>query len=152
DPFFRHLFHSAYRAGVLGLLTVGILDSSFLMLPYGNDFLLMGLSARHTARVPLYVLAATIGSVVGVLLTLWVSKKAGDKLSKGRKGPTWNYAQRKIREKAEWVLTLGSVMPPPFPFTPLVAAAGALRVPLRKVLPYVAAGRMLRFTIEGVLA
>jgi len=44
------------------------------------------------------------------------------------------------------------LMPPPFPFTLFVATAGALRVPLRNVLPFVAAGRLMRFTVEGVLA
>ncbi len=57
-----------------------------------------------------------------------------------------------MKKNAAWALTLGSLMPPPFPFTVFVAAAGAMRVPLKKVLPYVAAGRLLRFTIEGVLA
>jgi membrane protein DedA with SNARE-associated domain len=57
-----------------------------------------------------------------------------------------------MKKNAGWALTLGSLMPPPFPFTLFVAAAGALRVPLKKVLPYVAAGRLLRFTTEGVLA
>jgi membrane protein YqaA with SNARE-associated domain len=152
EQFFRHLFHLAYRAGALGLLTVGVLDSSFLMLPLGNDFLLMGLSARHSNRVVLYVAAATIGSVCGVFLTLWLSNKAGDKLSKGRKGRAWKYVEKQMKEKAGWVLTIGSLMPPPFPFTLFVAAAGALRVPRKKVLPYVSVGRLLRFSIEGALA
>jgi membrane protein YqaA with SNARE-associated domain len=152
EQFLRHLFHLAFRAGALGLLTVGVLDSSFLMLPLGNDFLLMGLAARHSDHVILYVAAATLGSVCGVLLTLWLSSKAGDKLSKGRKGRAWRYAEKQTKEKAGWVLTLGSLMPPPFPFTLFVAAAGALRVPLKKVLAYVSAGRLARFSIEGALA
>jgi len=152
EQFLRHLFHLAYRAGAVGLLTVGVLDSSFLMLPLGNDFLLLGLAARHSDRVILYVVAATVGSVLGVLLTLWVSSKAGDKLSKGRKGRAWRYAEKQTKEKAGWVLTLGSLMPPPFPFTLFVAAAGALRVPLKKVLAYVSAGRLARFSVEGALA
>ena len=152
EPFFRHLFHIAYRAGALGLFAVGVLDSSFLMLPFGNDFLLMGLSARHNARIPLYILAAALGSLLGVSLTLWVSKKAGDKLSKDRKGRAWNYVERKTKENAGWMLTLGSLMPPPFPFTLFVAVAGALRVPLKKILPYVLAGRLIRFSVEGLLA
>jgi membrane protein YqaA with SNARE-associated domain len=122
------------------------------MLPLGNDFLLMGLSARHANRVALYVAAATVGSVCGVLLTLWLSKKAGDKLSKGSKGRAWKYVEKKTKEQAGWMLTLGSLMPPPFPFTLFVAAAGAMRVPLKKVLAYVSAGRLVRFSIEGVLA
>jgi membrane protein YqaA with SNARE-associated domain len=142
----------AYHAGTLGLFTVGVLDSSFLILPLGNDFLLMSLSARHANRVALYVAAATVGSVCGVLLTLWLSEKAGDKLSKGRKGRVWKYMGRKTEEKAGWMLTLGSLMPPPFPFTLFVAAAGALRVPVKRILPYVTAGRALRFSIEGAVA
>ena len=131
---------------------MGILDSSFLFLPLGNDFLMLGLSARHHERVPLYVAAATVGSILGILITLWLSKKGGERLAKGRKGRTWRYVERQIKEKAGWALTLGSLMPPPFPFTLFVAAAGALRVPLRNVLPFVAAGRLMRFTVEGVLA
>ena len=150
--FFRSLFQIAYHAGSLGLFVVGILDSSFLFLPLGNDFLMLGLSARHHERVPLYVAAATAGSVLGIVLTLWLSQKGGEKLAKGRKGRTWKYVEKQMKEKAGWALTLGSLMPPPFPFTLFVAAAGALRVPLKKVLPFVAVGRLLRFTIEGVLA
>jgi membrane protein YqaA with SNARE-associated domain len=149
DAFLRHLFRLAFRAGSLGLLTVGILDSSFLMLPLGNDFLLLGLAARHHDRVPLYVAAATLGSVLGVLLTLWLSRKGGDRLAKGR---TWKYVEKQMKEKGGWALTIGSLMPPPFPFTVFVAAAGALKVPLKKALSFIAAGRLLRFTIEGVLA
>jgi membrane protein YqaA with SNARE-associated domain len=152
DAFLRHLFRLAFRAGSLGLLTVGILDSSFLMLPLGNDFLLLGLAARHHDRVPLYVTTATLGSVLGALLTLWLSRKGGDRLAKGRRGRTWKYVEKQMKEKGGWALTIGSLMPPPFPFTVFVAVAGALKVPLRKALSFIAAGRLLRFTIEGVLA
>jgi membrane protein YqaA with SNARE-associated domain len=152
DAFLRHLFRLAYHAGSLGLLTVGILDSSFLMVPLGNDFLLMGLVARFHDRVALYVAAATLGSVLGVLLTLWLSRKGGDRLAKGRRGRTWKYVEKQMKENAGWALSVGSLMPPPFPFTVFVAAAGALKVPLKKALSYIAAGRLLRFTLEGVLA
>ena len=151
EPFFHHLFHLAYQAGAFGLFCVGVLDSSFLFVPLGNDFLMLGLSARHHDRVPLYVIAATLGSVAGILITLWISKKGGEKI-KDKRGRAWKYVEARMRKNAGWALTLGSLMPPPFPFTLFVAAAGALRVPLKKVLPYVAAGRLLRFTIEGILA
>jgi membrane protein YqaA with SNARE-associated domain len=151
ELFFHHLFRLAYRAGALGLFCVGVLDSSFLFVPLGNDFLMLGLSARHHERVPYYVVAATVGSVAGILLTLWLSKKGGEKLAK-KGGRAVKYVEAQIRKNAGWALTLGSLMPPPFPFTLFVAAAGALQVPLKKVLPYVAIGRLVRFTIEGALA
>ena len=143
ELFFHHLFRLAYRAGALGLFCVGVLDSSFLFVPLGNDFLMLGLSARHHERVPIYIVAATLGSVSGILLTLWLSKKGGRAVK---------YVEAQIRKNAGWALTLGSLMPPPFPFTLFVAAAGALQVPPKKVLPYVAIGRLVRFTIEGALA
>jgi membrane protein YqaA with SNARE-associated domain len=151
EHFLHYLFRLAYQAGAFGLFCVGVLDSSFLFVPLGNDFLMLGLSARHHDRVPYYVIAATAGSVCGILLTLWVSKKGGEKI-KHKRGRTWKYVESQMKKNAGWALTIGSLMPPPFPFTLFVAAAGALRVPLKKVLPYVAAGRLLRFTIEGVLA
>jgi len=64
------------------------------MLLLGNDCLLLGLSASRTSRVPLYIAAATLGSVCGVALTLWLSRKAGEQVSKMRKGRTW-----KVRRK-----------------------------------------------------
>ena len=148
----RYLFHLAFRCGSLGLFTVGILDSSVLILPFGNDFLLLGLSASHISHVPLYVVAATLGSVCGVAVTLWLSRKAGEKVSKQHKGGAWKYVQKHTQRRGGLALTFASVMPPPFPFTMFVAAAGALKVPWKKVLLFVAGGRALRFTIEGVLA
>ncbi len=38
---FRFLFHIGY----LGPLVMGVLDSSFLVLPFGNDLLIVGLVA-----------------------------------------------------------------------------------------------------------
>jgi len=68
--FLRHLFHLAFRAGTLGLFAVGVLDSSFLMLPLGNDFLLLGLSARH--RAIWMIIMAVCGSAYSIYG--WVKK------------------------------------------------------------------------------
>jgi hypothetical protein len=47
---------------------------------------------------------------------------------------------------------VASLMPPPFPFTPCVAAAAAFHYPRKKLFGFVAIGRSLRFLIEGGLA
>jgi membrane protein YqaA with SNARE-associated domain len=54
----RALFH----AGGLGLLTLGAFDSSLLVLPMGNDILVLVLCARYHERVLYYVLMATVGA------------------------------------------------------------------------------------------
>ena len=43
----RHLFSILLHLGGFGLVILGVLDSSFLILPFGNDLLLIALSARR---------------------------------------------------------------------------------------------------------
>ena len=57
---------------------LGIADSSFLFLPFGNDLLVVILTARDHAHLPLYVLTASIGSTLGVLLLDAVCRKGGE--------------------------------------------------------------------------
>jgi membrane protein YqaA with SNARE-associated domain len=152
DAFFRHLLRVAYHAGAFGLFAVGVLDSSFLFLPLGNDFLMLGLSARHHERVPLYVAVATLGSMLGVMLTFWLAGKGGASLDAQKKNRRRKYVEKQIKDRGGLALGVASLLPPPFPFTVFVAAAGALKVPWGKAMPYIAGGRLLRFAIEGVLA
>src|ERR1700675_4183230 len=74
----RALFAYFLHIGAFGLVILGILDSSFLFLPFGNDLLLVVLVARHHAYLPLYVLAASLGSATGVLLLDLVCRKGGE--------------------------------------------------------------------------
>ena len=41
------LFALVLKFGGLGLLVLGILDSSFLFAPWGNDLLVVAMTARH---------------------------------------------------------------------------------------------------------
>jgi membrane protein YqaA with SNARE-associated domain len=150
--FVQHLFRLAFHADAFGLLVVGILDSSVLILPLGNDFLLMGLSARHPHRVWLYVLMATAGSAVGVSLTMWLGKAGRESLDQSKGGKRRRYVEKQIKKRIGWALFLASSMPPPFPFTAVVVIAGALETRWSKVLPLVATGRLVRFGIEAALA
>jgi hypothetical protein len=47
---------------------------------------------------------------------------------------------------------LACILPPPFPFTPFIIVMAALQYPRWKMLGIVAAGRAVRFSIEGALA
>ena len=49
-------------------------------------------------------------------------------------------------------LALLDLIPPPFPFTPFVLAAGALEVDTRMFFVTLAACRLLRFGLEAALA
>ena len=137
----------------LGLFFLGVLDSSFLFLPFGNDLLLVTMTAREQARLPYCAGMATAGSIVGCLVTDVISRKGGEaglerKFSQRR----LEYVRKKITKNAGWALGVAALMPPPFPFTPFVAAAAALQYPRKKLLAIVALGRFGRFFVEGVLA
>jgi len=145
--------HLLTHLGILGLVVVGILDSSFLILPMGNDLLLIVLSARHHSRVPLYVLASAVGSAGGVLLLDLVSRKGGEKgLEKLVKPAQFERLKKKIDEHAAVALVTASLAPPPFPFSAVVIAASALQYPRSKLLSVVFAARALRFLLVGLIA
>ena len=44
------------------------------------------------------------------------------------------------------------MLPPPFPFTPFIIVMSAMQYPRWRMLGIVAVGRVVRFSLEGVLA
>lgn len=142
-----------FSLGGFGLLLLGVLDSSFLFLPLGNDLLVIALTAAHHQRIVYYVLMATAGSVIGVDFTRWVSAKGGQKGIEGEhKTKRIAYVERKVREKGGIAIATAALMPPPFPFTPFIIVAAALQYPRKRMLAIIAGCRALRFAIEGSLA
>lgn len=141
--------------GPIGLLLLGILDSSFLFLPFGNDFLLIALvsSNRQGWSWVGYVLVSAVGSVIGVFIIDTLIRKAGEEgLKKFLKPNQIEKLKSKIEKNAGWALFTATVIPPPFPFTPVVMAASALQCSRRLLLSTVFFGRLVRFSIEAVLA
>ena len=69
------------RLGVFGLLLLSALDSSFLVLPFGNDLLLIALVSSHRDSLGwiAYVVVSAIGSVIGVFVVDLIMRKAGEK-------------------------------------------------------------------------
>ena len=143
------------RLGLIGLFLMSALDSSFLVLPFGNDLLLIALvsSNREGWSWIAYVIASAIGSVVGVLIVDVIMRKAGEKglerfVSKRRV----EKVKAKLENKAGITIFIATLIPPPFPFTPAVMTASALQSPRGKLLLAVFLGRLLRFGIEAILA
>jgi membrane protein YqaA with SNARE-associated domain len=142
-----------FSLGGVGLLLLGILDSSFLFMPLGNDLLVVALTAAHRQRMLYYVAMATVGSVIGVAITHWVSAKGGQKGIEGEtKSRQVAYIERKVHEHGGIAIATAALMPPPFPFTPFIIVAAALQYPRKKMLLIVAGCRAARFAIEGWLA
>ena len=143
------------RLGIFGLLLMSALDSSFLVLPFGNDLLLIALvsSNRDSLIWIAYVLVSAIGSVIGVFVIDLLMRKAGEKgLERFVSEKKIKKLKSKMENKAGITLFLATLMPPPFPFTPAVMTASALQTPRKKLLITVFVGRLVRFGIEAVLA
>ena len=143
------------RLGVFGLFLLSALDSSFLVLPFGNDLLLIALvsSNRDSMVWIAYVVVSAIGSLVGVFVVDLIMRKAGEKgLERFVSQRRIEKLKSKLENKAGITVFIATLIPPPFPFTPAVMTASALQTPRAKLLSAVFFGRLLRFGIEAVLA
>jgi len=141
--------------GVFGLFLLSALDSSFLVLPFGNDLLLIALvsSNRDSLVWIAYVIVSAIGSVVGVFVVDLIMRKAGEKgLERFVSERKVEKLKSKLENKAGITVFIATLIPPPFPFTPAVMTASALQTPRGKLLSAVFFGRLLRFGAEAVLA
>lgn len=134
-------------------MILGIADSSFLFLPFGNDLLVVILAARTHARMPWYVLTAAIGSTLGVLLLDAVCRKGGEEGLKKMMNPArLAYFKKRMEKRAGIAIATACLAPPPFPFTLVIASASAFAYPRRRLLGIVFFSRAVRFTIVGLLA
>jgi len=143
------------RLGVFGLLLLSALDSSFLVLPFGNDLLLIALVShnRNSLIWITYVAVSAMGSVIGVLVVDLLMRKAGEKgLERFVSPQQLEKLKAKLENKAGITVFIATLIPPPFPFTPAVMTASALQTPRRKLLTAVFFGRLFRFGAEAVLA
>lgn len=132
---------------------MGVLDSSFLFLPFGNDLLVVALVARHHQGYLLYVLAAVCGSTAGVFVLDLIARKLGEEgIRKVAGNRQYEYLKRKIGKRGALALAVGCLAPPPFPFTMVVGVNSALGYPRRKLLMVVTASRAVRFLVLGALA
>jgi membrane protein YqaA with SNARE-associated domain len=149
------VFALVLKFGGIGLLVLGILDSSFLFAPWGNDLLLVAMTARHPglAQMLYYAAMSMIGSVLGCLLIDLTVRPLGAAglerhLSKRRLAGV----RIKIEKNAGSALAIASLAPPPFPFTAFVIGAAALQYPRKRILAIIGITRMVRFTVIGLLA
>jgi len=141
--------------GVFGVFLFSVLDSSFLVLPFGNDLLLIGLTSsdRHGFAWIGYVFAAAVGSVIGVLLTDIPMRATGESgLQRFVSSTTIEKLKKKIETNAAITVLVTSLVPPPFPFTPVMMTMSALQYPRSKLLVTVFFGRLVRYTVEAILA
>lgn len=151
--FLSPLLYLILGLGYFAPFAMGILDSSFLVLPFGNDLLIVGLVARHHGGAPWYVLSAACGSTVGVLLLSLVGRKLGEKgVLKVAGEKRYNRLKDRIGTRAGLTITVGALAPPPFPYTIVIAAVATFDYPIWRILLFNFFARAMRFAIIAILA
>ncbi|MCA1564782.1 MAG: VTT domain-containing protein [Acidobacteria bacterium] len=138
--------------GAFGLFGIALLDSALIPLPGGPDAVLILLSNARPAWVPLYVFAATLGSVIGCLIFYYISRRAGTGALR-RFSPGKQARVKELIDRYDVLSVLvASVLPPPFPFKIFIATAGVFRFGVLRFTLAVAAGRGFRYALIGYLA
>ena len=144
----RWIFH----LGALGFIPLGLLDASIIPLPGSMDVLTIVLASRHALPWIYYAVMATVGSVIGELVTYRLARRGGEEMVAGRVSEA---TRRRVYAAFEhWGFSAIAVpaLLPPIPLLPFVLAAGALRYSQYKFAAAIAAGRIVRFTILAYLA
>ena len=138
--------------GPAGLFGIAFLDATFIPLPLILDAAMISLSFATPALMPVNALAATLGSTLGCLVLYTISRKAGA-------GALRRFPEKK-RERVKGLIDrydvlsvfAVSLLPPPFPFKLFVVTAGVFRFNVVRFVSAIAAGRAVRFFLEGFLA
>ena len=141
--------------GGLGLILLGLADNTpFVSAPPGSmDIAVIALSAGRPESWARYAFMATVGEVLGGYLTYRLAARGGKETLEKKIGESRAARFYKHFEKRGFgTIIAASILPPPFPFTSVVMAAGIMQYPAKDFLPALAAGRAVRFFAIAGLA
>jgi membrane protein YqaA with SNARE-associated domain len=138
---------------VPGVFLLAALDSTFFFsLPLGIDAAVILMAAGGAGAAAAAPWVATAGSLLGGWLTFWVGAKAGD-VGVQRFMPSRKVERIKQRIQNSGAITIAvlDLVPPPFPFSLFVLAAGAAGVDRKRFFVTLALCRLARFGGEAYL-
>lgn len=147
--FLRWLRH----LGGPGLILLGILDNSVVPLPGSMDLFVVVLSAGLRDWWPYYAFMATAGALLGGFLTYRLARREGkERLAKRLKGSQLKKVHDAFDKWGFWAVAVPALIPPPFPMTPFLLAAGATQYCWKKFIGALILGRGIRYTILSAVA
>jgi membrane protein YqaA with SNARE-associated domain len=138
--------------GAPGLFLISFLDSSVLTFPVINDLLLIELSMRRPALMPLYASMAALGSLLGCVLLFFLARKGGEALFHRKVGHRAHMIRHWVERNGFAGILVAAMLPPPTPFKFFVLAAGVFEVPLVSFASAIALARAFRYFGVGYLA
>ncbi len=138
--------------GAPGLFLISFLDSSVLTFPVINDLLLIELSMQRPARMPLYALMASLGSVLGCVVLYFIARKGGEAFFHRKAGKHAHAIRHWVERNGFMGMLIAALLPPPTPFKFFVFAAGVFEVPLFSYTSAISIARLFRYFGIGYLA
>jgi membrane protein YqaA with SNARE-associated domain len=143
----------AFALGAPGLALVAFVDSSFLSLPEVVDLMVIAMVTRHKALLPLYVISATVGSVLGCLVIYVIGRKGGEPLVRKRlAASSVDRTLAALRRHGIVAVMIPAILPPPMPFKPFVFLAGVAGITSWRFVAAVSIARGARYLALGLLA
>ena len=150
------LKYKLYLLAVLGPLgfwgagLISLIDAASIPVPM--EIIMAGYVWADKRHFYLYTLMAAIGAALGGLVPFLLGR-AGGEIFLLRRIDRARYEQMLQRfQKQEFLaMLIPSLLPPPTPWKLFVFAAGVFEMPIPLFLLAVFLGRMVRFTIEGML-
>ena len=138
--------------GAPGLLLISFLDSSVLTFPVINDLLLIELSMRRPARMPLYASMASLGSLLGCVLLFLLARTVEEAAFHRKVGARAAAIRHWVVRNGFGGMLLAAMLPPPTPFKFFVLAAGVFEMPLVSFASAIGLARVIRYFGVGYLA
>jgi membrane protein DedA with SNARE-associated domain len=136
-----------------GLWLIAALDSTIVVaIPLAVDIAVVILVSRRRELFWFYPIMGALGSLFGAAITFYIGQRLGEPglehfVSKGR----LDSIRRRIEDKGAVALAVLDLIPPPFPFTACILAAGALDVSTALFFITLGVTRFIRFGVEAVL-
>ena len=139
--------------GGVGLVILGIVDSSVIPTFGSLDALTAILAVKNHDLWLYYAAASTAGSAIGAYITYRMSAKAGEEWLERRIGKDRSQQVRGLLQRWGFAAVFVScIAPPPFPTSAFFVGAGALQYPHGRFVSAVLTGRALRYGLIGFLS
>lgn len=139
--------------GGVGLVLLGIVDSSVIPTFGSLDALTAILAVKNHELWAYYAAASTAGSLIGAHITYRMSARAGEQWLEKRVGTKRSRQVHGLLQRWGFAAVLVScIAPPPFPTSAFFVGAGALGYPQARFTSAVLAGRAVRYGVIAFLA
>src|SRR5579871_3259272 len=137
-----------------GVWLIAALDATVIFtFPLALDAVVIVMASMHRNVFWLTPILATAGSLVGALTSIRVGEIVGEQgLARVVPSRSLDRIKKHMAGNRVTALALAPLMPPPFPFTAVIVAAGALSAGRVRILAALAVGLSIRFWLESVLA